>query len=107
MLIMADIPRRKVARLLRCDEKALTSILSYWVGDAVDSMDLSDVKNMAIDETSFKKGHDYATMAIDADKHRVFDVQHGRSKETVTEVRKKLEKHGGKGGSIDKLRADA
>ena len=103
MLIMADIPRRKVARLLRCDEKALTSILSYWVGDAVDSMDLSDVKNMAIDETSFKKGHDYATMAIDADKHRVFDVQHGRSKE----VRKKLEKHGGKGGSIDKLRADA
>lgn len=106
MLIMADTPRRKAARLLRCDEKALTSILSYWVGDAVERMDLSDVKNMAIDETSFKKGHDYATVAIDADKRCVFDVQHGRNKEAVTEVRKKLEKHGGKAGNIEFVTSD-
>lgn len=106
MLIMADTPRRKASRLLRCNEKALTSILKYWVGDAVEKLDLSDVKNMAIDETSFKKGHDYATVAIDADKRRVFDVQHGRGKETVAEVRKKLEKHGGKAENIESATSD-
>ena len=106
MLIMADMPRRKASRLLRCDEKSLTAILKYWVDDAVEKMDLSDVKNMAIDETSFKKGHDYATVAIDADKRRVFDVQHGRGKEAVAEVRKKLEKHGGKAENMRSVTSD-
>ena len=57
MLIMADVPRAKASRLLRCDEKSLASILIYWVHDAVEKTSLSDVSSIAIDETSFKRGH--------------------------------------------------
>ena len=32
MMLMADMPRAKAARLLRCDEKSMASMLSYWVG---------------------------------------------------------------------------
>ena len=81
MMIMEDVPRRKASRLLRCNEKTLASILSYWVNQAVDSLDLSDVTKLAIDETSCKRGHDYVTVTIDAMKRRVFDVQQGRKKE--------------------------
>ena len=95
MLIMADVPRAKAARLLRCNEKSLTSILSYWVKDAVNKTKLDDVKSIAIDETSFKKGHSYVTVAIDADKRRVFDVEPGRDKTAVASVAAMLKSHDG------------
>ena len=43
MMILADVPRRKASKLLRCNEKSLTSILSYWVNRAADKQDLSNV----------------------------------------------------------------
>ena len=75
MMIMADVTHRKASRLLRCNEKTLASILSYWVNQAVEALDLSDVTKLAIDETSRKRGHDYVSIFIDAMKRRVFDVQ--------------------------------
>ena len=106
MLIMADVPRRKASRLLRCNEKSLASILSYWVHDAVDKLDLSDVFRLAIDETSFKRGHDYVTVTIDAVNRRVFDVQHGRKKEAVAAMKEKLEDHGGSAQNILAVTSD-
>lgn len=106
MMIMEDVPRRKASRLLRCNEKTLASILSYWVNRAVNALDLSDVTKLAIDETSRKRGHDYVTVTIDAGKRRVFDVQEGRKKETVTAMRKKLERQGGKASNITAVTSD-
>ena len=48
MMIMADVPRRKASRLLRCNEKTLASILSYWVTQAVEALDLSDVGHVGV-----------------------------------------------------------
>ena len=106
MMLMADVPRRKASRLLRCNEKTLASILSYWVNQAVETLDLSDVTKLAIDETSRKRDHDYVTVTIDAMKRRVFDVQDGRKKEAVTAMRKKLERHGGKASNITAVTSD-
>lgn len=106
MLIMADVPRRKASRILRCNEKSLASILSYWVHQAVDKLDLSDVTKLAIDETSFKRGHEYVTITIDALKRRVFDVQLGRKKEVVAKMKKKLEKQGGLARNILAVTSD-
>ena len=66
MMILADVPRRQASRLLRCNEKSLASILSYWVNRAADKQDLSKVSKMALDETSKRRGHQYVTIAIDA-----------------------------------------
>jgi transposase len=52
MMILADAPIAKAAQWLRCDEKSLTKILRYWVNRAVDGMDLSDVIQLALDDTS-------------------------------------------------------
>ena len=95
MLIMSDIPRRKASALLRCNEKSLASILSYWVNDAVEKQDLSAVTKLAIDETSFKRGHEYVTVTIDAIERKVIDVEPGGKKEVVKKMKEKLEEHGG------------
>ncbi len=106
MMIMSDVPRRKASALLRCDEKSLTSILSYWVNRTVKEQNLSDVSRIAIDETSFKRGHDYVTVSVDPDQKRVFDVQPGRSKEAVTAMKTKLEQHGGDSANIQAITCD-
>ena len=106
MMIMADVPRRRASKLLRCNEKTLTSILSYWVNQAVEALDLSDVTKLAIDETSRKRGHDYVTVTIDAMKRRVFDDRDGRKKEAVTAMKQKLERQGGKASNITAVTSD-
>jgi transposase len=100
MLILADMPISKAAALLRCDEKSLVKIMRHWVNKAVDNMDLKDVAMLAIDETSFKRGHKYVTLILDAAKRRVLDVEEGRNMETV---RKFVEKLSAKGGSAENI----
>jgi len=95
MMILADAPIAKTSEWLRCDEKSLTKILRYWVNKAVDSMDLSEVIALAIDDTSFKRGHKYVTIIIDAIKRRVIDVENGREKTTITQFADKLTAKGG------------
>lgn len=102
MLILADMPIAKAASLLRCDEKSLVKIMRHWVNKAVGSMDLSDVAMLAIDETSFKRGHKYVTLIIDAAKRRVLDVEKGRDMDTVRLFAEKLS---AKGGSPEKITA--
>lgn len=102
MMLMADMPRAKVAAALRCDEKSLSGILSYWVGRAVAARSLEGITAVAVDETSFKRGHSYVTLAIDAVGRRVIDVEEGRDKAAVERFAGKL---AGKGG--DQLKVEA
>ena len=94
MLLMADMPRAKAARVLRCDQKALTAILNYWVDDAVSKRSLEEVEQLAVDETSFRRGHSYVTTVIDALKRCVIDVEPGRDKQAINNFAKKLEEKG-------------
>ena len=106
MLLLQDVPRARAARLLRCDEKSLAGILTYWVHEAVNRMDLSDVSSIAIDETSFRRGHRYVTVAIDADKRRAFDVEPGRDKAAVKNVGEKLEAKRGSTRNVSSVTSD-
>ena len=82
------------------------SKLRYWVNKAVDAMDLREVAMLAIDETSFKRGHKYVTLVIDAAKRRVIDVENGRDAETVKLFAAKLSAKGGDPDSIMAVTSD-
>lgn len=100
MVILADMPILKVSKLLRCNEKSLTKILRYWVSKAVSEDDLSGVRSVAADETSFKRGQSYVTVIVDAQARRVIDVEEGRSAQQIIDFSYKLEK---KGGSCERI----
>ena len=106
MLILADMPRAKAAKVLRCNEKSLASILTYWVNEAVNRQDLKEVRRLAVDETSRLKGHDYVTVFVDMDKRRVIDVQKGREKSVINAFADKLERHGGSKEAICAISSD-
>ena len=69
-------------------------------------MDLSDTCSIAMDETSFRHGHKYVTVAVDAVKRRVFDVEPGRDKTAVKNVGEKLERNGGSTKSVNSVTSD-
>lgn len=104
MMILADVPRRKASKLLRCNEKSLASILAYWVNRAADKQDLSDVSKLALDETSKRRGHQYVT--IDVLQRRVIEVEDGRTKEAVAAVKARLERQGGCASNITAVTSD-
>ena len=106
MMPLADMPRAAAARALRCDEKTMASIVSYWVNLANDKRSLKGLAKLALDETSFKRGHSYVTLMIDAAERCVVDVEEGRDKDTVANFRKKLVEKGGDPANVTAVTSD-
>jgi len=71
------------ARLVGETRHRVASICERYVELALTQADFSAVQQLAIDETSRARGHDYVTLAADAVERRVLAVAEGRSLETV------------------------
>jgi transposase len=106
MMLLAGAPIAKTAEWLRCDEKSLVKIMRHWVNKAVSKTDLSETAMLAIDETSFKRGHRYVTLVIDAAKRRVIDVEEGREIKAVEMFAEKLFAKGGDPKKVTAITSD-
>lgn len=82
------------------------AICERYVDLAVAQTDLSEVRNLAIDETSRARGHDYLTLAADADQRRVIFVTEGRDSATIEALAGTLESHGGAAENIESASID-
>jgi len=71
------------ARLVGESRHRVATICERYVELALAQADFSTVRELAIDETSRARGHDYITLAADAVERRVVAVAEGRSVETV------------------------
>jgi transposase len=63
--------------------KIVHRIIKSLVMEAITEQPLEDVKELAIDETSTKKGHNYFTILSDRERKIVVGVSEGKSKESV------------------------
>lgn len=67
-----------VARVVNLSTYRVMAICSCYVDQAVAQADYAEIKHLAIDETSRARGHDYVTLAADADRRAVIFVTEGR-----------------------------
>jgi transposase len=72
----------------------VAAICERYVELALAQADFSKVRELAIDETSRARGHDYITLAADAVERRVLAVAEGRSAETVQTLAGELAERG-------------
>ena len=72
-----------VARIVGETWHRVHAICSRYVDLALTQADLSAVDTVAIDETSYKRGHNYLTLAADADARKVVFVTEGRDADTI------------------------
>ncbi len=82
------------ARLVGESRHRVATICERYVALALARADLRAVRELAIDETSRARGHDYITLAADALERRVLAVAEGRSVDTVQTLAGELKERG-------------
>lgn len=95
MTMARDLPVNVMARLFSVTDTRLWRVINAYVEAARAKEDFSDVKRIGIDETSTKKGQNYASFFFDLDKRKLLFGTEGKDNETVKDFVADLKKHGG------------
>jgi transposase len=110
LLLCREMSFTGVARLTGESVHRIMAVCHRYVDAAVAVADLSEVRRLAIDETSRAKGHDYVTLFADAtpdpDRRRVLFVAEGREAETVEAFAANLRAHRGQPSAIESISID-
>ena len=95
LMFCQNLPFAVVGRMVNLSWHKVNAICTRYVELAVDKMDLSELKKIALDETSCRKGHDYITLFVDMAKRRVIFVTPGKDAATIEAFSDDLRKHNG------------
>ena len=95
-----------VARIVGESPHRVLAVCQKYVEMASGLADYSDVKALAIDETSRARGHSYVTLAADADARRVLFVTQGRDAKTIEQLALHLSEHGCPAENIESASID-
>ena len=94
LMLAQQMPFAAVARIAGESAHRVMAVCERYVEIALGWADFSEVKMLAIDETSRARGHDYVTLAADAIKRRVLFVTEGRDADAIQALAADLEAHG-------------
>ena len=94
LMLARQMPFAAVARIVGESAYRVMAVCERYVEIALDQADFSEVKALAVDETSRARGHDYITLAADAVERRVLFVTEGREADAVKALAADLEAHG-------------
>ena len=110
LLLARETTFTGAARISGLSIHRVMSLCERYVDEAVSTADFSEVRRLAIDETSRAKGHDYVSLFADADpdpeRRRVLFVAEGREADTVGAFASNLRAHGGKPTQITSISID-
>ena len=108
LMLAKQMPFAAVARIVGESDHRVLAVCTRYVDIALGLADFSDVKALAIDETSRAHGHDYVMLTADADaaKRRVLFVTEGRDAKTIKELAAHLDDHGCPPEQIDSVSID-
>jgi transposase len=106
LMLAQQMPFAAVARIAGESAYRVLQVCKRYVELALAQANFSDVKALAIDETSRARGHDYITLAADALARRVLFVTEGRDARTIGELAAELNAHGCPSEQIDCVSID-
>src|ERR1700685_2016924 len=72
------MPVANVAEIVDEHDTRLWRVLDHYVSRAVEGLDLSEVEQIAADETSARRGHDYISLFVDMVRRKVVYVADGQ-----------------------------
>jgi transposase len=94
LVLAPQMPFAAVARIVGISPYRVLVICKRYVALALAQAHFGNVRALAIDETSRARGHDYITLATDADVRRVLSVVEGLEAKAVTAIAEELALHG-------------
>ncbi|NLA41462.1 MAG: ISL3 family transposase [Smithella sp.] len=106
MLLCEHMSLNEARQALRVSRNALLHIVEYWVNRAVNEDDLSETRQLSLDETSFKRGQSYVTIVGEPARRRVIGVEEGRGIDAVERFSMDFEARGGNCESVSEISMD-
>ncbi len=101
-----ELPVAQAAQQLRVQSHRLWRRIAHCVSQARAKDDMSQVRQIGIDETSTKKGQQYITVVHDLQAKRLLFATPGRDHTTVLDFAQDLQAHGGKPEHIEHVCMD-
>ncbi|HHW65143.1 MAG TPA: ISL3 family transposase [Rhodocyclaceae bacterium] len=106
LALCREMPFAAVARLVGESWHRVARIAERYVELALAQTDFSEVREIAIDETSKARGHDYITIAADAEQRAVIFVTESRETAAIERLAVDLAAHGGDPEAIEAVSID-
>lgn len=106
LALCRQMPFAAVARLVGLSWHRVHAICARYVELALDEADLSGVYEVAIDETSARRGHDYITLVADMEARRVIFVAPERGSQTIADFSQYLNDHRGNPYQVESVSID-
>ena len=100
------MPFSVVAKMVGLSWHRVHAICTRYVNIALLDANLSSVTNVALDETSARKGHDYLTIAADMDERKVIFVTPGKDAKTIQTFAEYLIEHQASAEQITSISID-
>jgi transposase len=91
LLLCQQMTFAAAARLVGVSRHRVAALCERYVELALAQTDLSAVRELAIDETSRARGHDYITLVADATERRVIAVVEGRGADSIAQLTTELQ----------------
>jgi len=106
MLLAPSMPVKRIAELVTEHDTRLWRLVQHHVNEARDEADYSDVKQVGVDETSSKRGHNYVTIVVDLEESKTIFATEGKDSTTIERFKDDLIEHGGTPESIEDVSCD-
>jgi len=106
LALCQQMPFAAVARIVGLSWHRVYAICARYVELALDAADLSAVYDVAIDETSSRRGHNYLTLVADMTARRVVFITEDRDSQCIAEFAQYLRAHQGNPYQIESVSID-
>lgn len=106
MTLAKSMPVKTIAKFVNEHDTRLWRVLDHYVDDAREKADHSQVKQVGMDETSRRRGHNYVSLFVDLDGPRVLFATDGKDSSTVKRFQQDLIDHGGDPNAIEEMCCD-
>jgi len=106
MVLAKNMPVKTIASFVNEHDTRLWRVLHHYVDDAREKADHSQVKQVGMDETSRRRGHNYVSLFVDLDSPRVLFATEGKDASTVKRFKQDLIDHGGDPSAIEEMCCD-
>jgi transposase len=106
MTLAKSMPVKTIAAFVTEHDTRMWRVLHHYVDSARDNADYSQVRQVGVDETSSKRGHNYVSLFVDLEGPKVLFVTEGKDASTVKRFKQDLVEHNGAPENIKEVCSD-
>jgi transposase len=106
MALAREMPIQAVAELVGEHDTRLWRVVHHYVDEARARADHSQVRQVGVDETASRRGHNYISVFVDLERRQMLFGTSGKNAATVKAFAEDLETHGGACERIKEVACD-